>query len=139
LDPARQYSGTPPNTTLVASTLQGQLHELGVVMAAALAAERGWRVIYLGPSLPALEIASVAMKSEARVVVLSMVYPEAEPQIENELRELRNSLSEETPILIGGSGAESYRAVIDELRVQLVDDFGAFQVALAKIRATGEK
>jgi methanogenic corrinoid protein MtbC1 len=136
LDPARQYSGTPPNTVLVASTLQGQLHELGVVMAAALAAERGWRVIYLGPSLPALEIASVAMKSEARVVALSMVYPEAEPQIENELRELRNSLPEKTPILIGGSGAESYRPVIDELHVQLIEDFGAFQVALAKIRAT---
>jgi MerR family transcriptional regulator, light-induced transcriptional regulator len=135
LDPARQYSGTPPNTPLVASTLQGQLHELGVIMAAALAADRGWRVIYLGPSLPALEIASVAMKSEARVVALSMVYPEAEPQIENELRALRNSLPEKMPILIGGSGAESYRAVIDELQVQLVEDFGAFQVALAKIRA----
>jgi MerR family transcriptional regulator, light-induced transcriptional regulator len=135
LDPARQYSGTRPNTALIASTLQGQLHELGVIMAAALAAERGWRVIYLGPSLPALEIASVAMKSEARVVALSMVYPEAEPQIENELRELRYSLPEKMPILIGGSGAESYRAVIDELQVQLVEDFGAFQVALAKIRA----
>jgi MerR family transcriptional regulator, light-induced transcriptional regulator len=137
LDPARQYSGTPPNAALVASTLQGQLHELGVVMAAALAAERGWRVIYLGPSLPALEIASVAMKSKARVVALSMVYPEGEPQIENELRELRDSLPDKTPILIGGSGAESYRAVIDELHMQLVEDFGAFQVALAKIRATG--
>lgn len=136
LDPARQYSGTPPNTALVASTLQGQLHELGVIMAAALAAERGWRVIYLGPSLPAFEIASVAIKSEARVVALSIVYPEAEPQIENELRELRNSLPEKMPILIGGSGAKSYRAVIDELQVQLVEDFGAFQVALAKIRAT---
>lgn len=135
LDPARQYSGTLPNTALVASTLQGQLHELGVIMAAALAAERGWRVIYLGPSLPALEIASVAMKSDARVVALSMVYPEAEPQIENELRELRNSLPENTPILIGGRGAESYRAVINELQAQLVEDFGAFQVALAKIRA----
>jgi DNA-binding transcriptional MerR regulator/methylmalonyl-CoA mutase cobalamin-binding subunit len=135
LDPARQYSGTPPNSALVASTLQGQLHELGVIMAAALAAERGWRVIYLGPSLPALEIASVAMKSEARVVALSMVYPEAEALIENELRELRNSLPEKIPILIGGSGAESYRTLIDELQVQLVEDFGAFQVALAKIRA----
>lgn len=135
LDPARQYSGTLPNTALVASTLQGQLHELGVIMAAALAAERGWRVIYLGPSLPALEIASVAMKSDARVVALSMVYPEAEPQIENELRELRNSLPENTPILIGGRGAESYRTVINELQAQLVEDFGAFQVALAKIRA----
>lgn len=136
LDPARQYSGTAPDTGLVASTLQGQLHELGVVMAAALAVERGWRVIYLGPSLPALEIASVAIKSEARVVVLSMVYPEAEPKIENELRELRNSLPEKTPILIGGSGAESYRAVIDEMRAQLVEDFSAFQITLAKIRAT---
>jgi MerR family transcriptional regulator, light-induced transcriptional regulator len=136
LDPARQYSGTAPDTALVASTLQGQLHELGVVMAAALAAERGWRVIYLGPSLPALEIASVAIKSEARVVALSMVYPEAEPQIENELRELRNSLPEKTPILIGGGGAESYRPVIDELQARLIEDFGAFQIALAKIRAT---
>ena len=136
LDPARQYSGTAPNTALVASTLQGQLHELGVVMAAALAAERGWRVIYLGPSLPALEIASVAIKNEARVVALSMVYPEAEPKIENELRELRNSLPEKTPILIGGSGAESYRPVIDELQARVVEDFGAFQIALAKIRAT---
>jgi MerR family transcriptional regulator, light-induced transcriptional regulator len=136
LDPARQYSGTAPDTALVASTLQGQLHELGVVMAAALAAERGWRVIYLGPSLPALEIASVAIKSEARVVALSMVYPEAEPKIENELRELRNNLPEKTPILIGGSGAESYRSVIDELQARLIEDFGAFQIALAKIRAT---
>jgi len=34
------------------------------------------------------------------------------------------------------TGAESYRPVIDELHVQLVEDFGAFQVALAKIRAT---
>ena len=136
LDPARQYSGTAPNTALVASTLQGQLHELGVVMAAALAAERGWRVIYLGPSLPALEIASVAIKNEARVVALSMVYPEAEPKIENELRELRNNLPEKTPILIGGSGAESYRSVIDELQARLIEDFGAFQIALAKIRAT---
>jgi MerR family transcriptional regulator, light-induced transcriptional regulator len=85
--------------------------------------------------LPALEIASVAMKSDARVVALSMVYPEAEPQIENELRELRNSLPEKTPILIGGRGAESYRAVINELQAQLVEDFGTFQVALAKIRA----
>ena len=42
-----------------------------------------------------------------------------------------------TRILIGGRGAESYRAVIDELHVQLIEDFGAFQVALAKIRATG--
>jgi MerR family transcriptional regulator, light-induced transcriptional regulator len=135
LDPARHYCGTAPTTTLVAATLQGQMHELGVIMAAALAAERGWRVIYLGPSLPALEIASVAIKSEARAVALSLVYPEADPHVENELRELRNNLPSKTPILIGGSGAESYRAAIEEINGALTHDFGAFQVALAKTRA----
>ena len=34
--------GTTPRIALVASTLPGQHHELGVVMAAALAAERSW-------------------------------------------------------------------------------------------------
>jgi MerR family transcriptional regulator, light-induced transcriptional regulator len=136
LDPSRQYSGNTASAVIVASTLQGQLHELGVVMAAALAAERGWRVIYLGPSLPALEIASVAIKTEARAVALSFVYPGAEGLVESELRELRNQLPEKTPILIGGSVARSYQAVIDELGAELVEDFGAFQLALAKIRAT---
>ena len=136
LDPARQYSGTVPTTTIVAATLQGQLHELGAVMAAALAAERGWRVVYLGPSLPSLEIASVAIKSEARAVALSVVYPEADPHIEHELLELRSHLPGKTPILIGGGAAESYRTAIEEAHAQLLDNFGAFQVALAKIRAT---
>jgi MerR family transcriptional regulator, light-induced transcriptional regulator len=136
LDPARQYSGTAPTSALVVSTLQGQLHELGAIMAAALAAERGWRVIYLGPSLPALEIASVAIKNEARVVALSIVYPEPPSLIEKELRELRENLPTKTAIFVGGSGAETYRSAIEAADAELVEDFGTFQLALAKIRAT---
>ncbi|MBV8279702.1 MAG: hypothetical protein JO170_31175, partial [Verrucomicrobia bacterium] len=53
-----------------------------------------------------------------------------------ELLELRSHLPGKTPILIGGGAAESYRTAIEEAHAQLLDNFGAFQVALAKIRAT---
>ena len=39
--------------------------------AAALAAEQGWRVVYLGPSLPAAEIAGIASQNQARAVALN--------------------------------------------------------------------
>ena len=39
--------------TLVATTVAGEQHEFGAMMAAAAAALEGWRVIYLGPNLPA--------------------------------------------------------------------------------------
>ena len=57
LNPARQYAGVNATATLVVSTPQGQLHELGAVMAAALASELGGAPFTSGPSLPAAEIA----------------------------------------------------------------------------------
>src|ERR1700677_3108595 len=64
LNPARQYAGSTATLTLVAATPQGQLHELGAVMAAAIAAEVGWGALYIGPSLPAAEIAGVAFRRD---------------------------------------------------------------------------
>ena len=91
------------------------LHELGAVMAAALAAEVGWHALYIGPSLPAAEIAGVAFRRDARVVALSLVYPESDPNIERELRELRGFLPKKVTVLVGGRAAENYRSVIDEI------------------------
>ena len=61
---------------VIVATPAGQLHELGAVMAASTAANLGWRSIYLGPSLPAHEIAGAALSNEAAAVALSIVYPE---------------------------------------------------------------
>ena len=136
LNPARQYAGTSPTLALVAATPQGQLHELGAVMATALAAEQGWRAIYLGPSLPAAEIAGAAFQNDARVVALSLVYPDGDPNVERELHDLRRFLPKKVTVLVGGRAAENYRPAIEAIGALLVKDLAQLQVELAKIRAS---
>jgi methanogenic corrinoid protein MtbC1 len=57
------YPETAP--TLVVTTPAGQLHELGALVVATAAASEGWRATYLGPNLPAEEIAGAAEQDEA--------------------------------------------------------------------------
>jgi DNA-binding transcriptional MerR regulator len=136
LNPARQYSGVNATATLVVSTPQGQLHELGAVMATALASEQGWHAVYLGPSLPAAEIAGIASQSRARAVALSIVYPEDDPNVEQELQDLRRFLPGNTAIIAGGRAAEHYQLTLDAIGAIVVKDLAQLQVELAKIRAT---
>ncbi len=135
LNPARQYAGVTSNSTVVVATPQGQLHELGAVMAASLAAEQGWHSIYLGPSLPAAEIAGVALQNGARAVVLSIIYPEDDPNLESELRELRRYLSPGVSILVCGRATERYRVAIEEIGAIPIHELSHLQTELAKIRA----
>lgn len=105
--PGSQVSRGAPE--LVASTPAGMMHELGVLLAATTARDLGWRVTYLGPSLPATEIARVATSRKARAVALSVVHPAGCEQIRGEIMQLRSALPKETPIIVGGRAAESYR------------------------------
>lgn len=135
LNPARQYAGVASNSTVVVATPQGQLHELGAVMAASLAAEQGWHSIYLGPSLPAAEIAGVAVQNDARAIILSVIYPEDDPNLERELRELPHYLTPGVSILVCGRATERYRVPIDEIGAIPIHDLFHLQTELAKIRA----
>ena len=69
----RQLSREPSSETVVVTTPAGELHELGAMLAAATAAMQGFGVLYLGPNLPASEIAVATRSSSASVVALSVV------------------------------------------------------------------
>src|SRR3954453_16918076 len=86
---------------LVVATPNGQLHELGALLASAAASNLGWLVTYLGASLPAAEIAGAARQNQARAVALSLVYPEDDQKLEGELFRLRESLPAEVTLLVG--------------------------------------
>ncbi|MBM3756002.1 MAG: cobalamin B12-binding domain-containing protein [Acidobacteria bacterium] len=86
----------------------GQLHELGALLAGAAAANLGWHVTYLGPSLPAAEIVGAARQNHARAVALSLVYPEDDPRLAVELAALRQSLPPEIALLAGVERGQSW-------------------------------
>lgn len=125
------YSKDMPG--LVVATPAGQLHELGAVLVAAAANDLGWRVVYLGTSLPAAEIAGAALQHEARAVALSIVYPEDDPSLDLELRALRRFLPA-TQILVGGRASAAYVSSLKAIGAILPEDLNAIYSQLDNLR-----
>lgn len=121
---------------LVVATPAGQVHELGALLVGATAADLGWRITYLGASLPAAEIAGAARQCGARAVALSLVYPEDDPRLEGELVRLREALPAEVSLLIGGRALPAYRELVLDLGAVTVDSLMELGAALDGLRKT---
>ena len=109
-------------------------HELGALLAAAMAANLGWHVTYLGASLPAPEIAGAAKQNRARAVALSLVYPTDDPRMDGELTRLRELLPPEVALICGGSAIAGYRSVLDRIGARPIADLGQLSGVLDGLR-----
>jgi DNA-binding transcriptional MerR regulator/methylmalonyl-CoA mutase cobalamin-binding subunit len=119
---------------LVVATPAGQLHELGAVMVAAAASDSGWKVNYLGSSLPAAEIAGVAIQQAARAVALSIIYPEDDPNLTAELQNLRRYLPPSVALIVGGRAAPAYRDALQSIGAQSCRDLQELYGQLDRLR-----
>jgi DNA-binding transcriptional MerR regulator len=132
---SKNPAGSP---VLIATTPAGQVHELGLLAAAAVAADHGWDVIYLGPDLPPEDIASAALERNARAVALSIVYPSDDPRLAGTLVEIRRHLPEGVEIVVGGRASEAYDESLKEIGAHRVVDLRQLRDRLEKLRAAGE-
>ena len=130
----RDFTGGAGTRNLIACTPAGQLHELGALMVAAAATNLGWRVTYLGPSLPAAEIAGAARQKAATVVALSIVYPADDPNLPGELFRLRHYLPPKTHLLVGGRAIQNYAPALAEIGAEVVHSLEEFSATLDKLR-----
>jgi methanogenic corrinoid protein MtbC1 len=119
--------------TLVVTTPAGETHELGALLAALAASTVGWRVEYLGPDLPASEIAAAANRLGARAVALSVVMPSRDGRLASELRALSQSLSPDTALFVGGRGLAAHASVLEEVGATLIDRPSRLSDALAAL------
>jgi methanogenic corrinoid protein MtbC1 len=124
----------PSAPRVVISTPSGQRHELGALLAAGAAEEHGWDVVYLGPDLPAEEIAAAVERFKPKAVALSIVYQNGDVQVQDELRRLTRYLSAEgTPIIVGGRAVGHLRSFFESLGVKCVEDLFEFQDELVAL------
>jgi len=128
------HSATSNAPVLVVTTPPGQLHELGALIAAATATDRGWKVLYLGPSLPAEEIAGAVAVSKADALALSIVYPADDPALAAHLRAIRKLLPD-SPIIAGGRSAHGYSAALSEIGATVCCSIPEIVRALDAVRA----
>lgn len=130
----RPFAARDDAPRLLVTTPAGQLHELGAVMAASAATNAGWNVTYLGPNLPAAEIAGAARQSHAQAVALSVVYPADCGRLPDELRQLRRALPADVAMLIGGRAAAGYTPCLRELGVAFIHDVPGLCAELDRLR-----
>ena len=114
----------------ITGTPAGQQHEFGALLAGVVAAYEGWRVRFLGPDLPALEIARAAQTMDARMVALSAVHPRLDTKGVQEVLELRRLLTPNVKMVIGGAGSEPYRDRWQEAGIVSPSNFSDFRDSL---------
>jgi DNA-binding transcriptional MerR regulator/methylmalonyl-CoA mutase cobalamin-binding subunit len=110
------------------ATPAGERHELGLLCAALLAAWAGAGVLYLGPDLPARDIAHAAERGRAEVVMLSLTTARATSA--RQLRELARELRR-FDVWVGGRAASTLLEVLGP-RTRHLTDVGMIMPALSR-------
>jgi methanogenic corrinoid protein MtbC1 len=90
---------------VVLATLPGEMHALGLQMAALTVAVAGCRVCYVGTEVPIPELASVARDLDARAVGVSVSTATRGTGSVGGLRRLRRLLPGRIALWVGGDGA----------------------------------
>jgi methanogenic corrinoid protein MtbC1 len=134
LKSTRAYAEGTNAPVMIVTTPVGQLHELGAAMVAAYARDLGWRVLYLGASLPAADIAHAAKVNRALAVILSIVHPTDDAALPGELKLLHKLLSKKTTLIVGGESAFAYAPLLDEPGIIVTNDLDEFSLHLARLR-----
>jgi MerR family transcriptional regulator, light-induced transcriptional regulator len=87
------------------ATVEGEMHTLGLRMAADLLEDDGYEAIYLGPDVPTRDLKRALEEMEPAVLALSATMPESGRTLEAVLAELR-ALHPELKLLAGGGATE---------------------------------
>jgi methanogenic corrinoid protein MtbC1 len=115
---------------VVCATLPGELHALGLQMAALALAAAGLRVVYLGTEVPPVELARVARDLGARAVAVSVSAASDRDGVKRHLGRLREALPRSVVMLLGGQGAPPGRA-----NAAAVADFAGLEHWARELRA----
>lgn len=94
-----------------ATTLSGELHELGALMASFVASTCGYQTVYLGPDLPVSEIAHAVTTTKTSLLLLSLVNGRDDATL-TQLDELLSTLPGDIQIIAGGRSADAYADVL---------------------------
>jgi len=114
---------------------EGEFHEIGAQAAAYIAAARGCHVYYLGPNLPASDLREFCERIKPDLVLLSLTEARSDAATRQLLLELE-SLSARWPVAVGGQGARAIEQLLQNSKIELLDDLTALQSRLMILLST---
>jgi MerR family transcriptional regulator, light-induced transcriptional regulator len=132
----RQYQLDAHAPKIVVGTPAGQIHDLGAMIVAAVAANNGWRVAYVGASLPAFELAGAVQTVGAKAIALSIVYPDDDPKLEIELSKLGRLLPDNVHFYVGGRASSFYLPALKRCGARVLSSLEELDEELDTARRT---
>jgi DNA-binding transcriptional MerR regulator/methylmalonyl-CoA mutase cobalamin-binding subunit len=131
----RQQHNSGPK--LVAACLPNEQHEIGLLLFALAAHERGFQIILLGGNMPIEELPTVAKKTRADAVVLSGSMPINDKETFSKIQQLVTDTG--LPVFVGGRAASTYKSELLRIKAipagdELVDGLKLIRNTLIKFQ-----
>ena len=101
----RPLSDKASGPNILFASLPGEKHFLGLHMAATIVALYGFRVIFLGPHTPLLDLQACTWQSDSKAIMLSISATSDHENMSQKIIQLRKNLSPNIQIIVGGRGA----------------------------------
>jgi methanogenic corrinoid protein MtbC1 len=114
----RLYPSNESRRRVVVATPAHENHELGALMVAMLAAMHGWNVLYLGPNLPAEEIAYAVSDTNAELLMLSVTSLDESASC-REIAAIEREIPNRVKVLAGGRAAATAPSSRAEIQCDL--------------------
>jgi hypothetical protein len=119
---------------VVVTTLGDDAPELDALIVAAAAAADGWRVTYVGPRVPAEDVADTLEVLGAHVLILGLDAPPGDREIPRELRRLRALLPAHLELFVVGTTPDVHRSSIVGAGVTALVGLGPLRARLRALR-----
>ena len=116
---------------VVLTTLAGERHEFGSMMAGVVAAYDGWGCTHLSADLPAAAIGAAVTRLKARLVAVSIVASPAASRSALELLALRRAVGRDVAIVVGGPSAAAADHVLEKAQATRIGSLGEWRAFLA--------
>ena len=116
-------TGTPP----------GEPHEIGALLCAIEAKTEGLDVSHLGADVPFPEIIHLSHELESAAIMLSIVFASQDMFLVHELRSLRELISPETKIFIGGRSAGWYGDMVSDTGIETITSISDMRIRLREL------
>ncbi len=124
----------PPNgeDAILFATPPGEYHEFGILFAAALASVHGHKALVLGPSVPAKEVLRAARKTQAKRIVIGLVYQTDDTALSEYIREIKGGMAAPAQLCVGGEAALTLPVGCIPAGVEIAGNLADFALRLSR-------
>lgn len=98
----RLFAQQRSDRRLIAVSVEGDLHEMGLRIVTDLFQTAGWDTIYLGANVPTDSVVQSIATHRPAVVLVSVTMAYHLPTVERLIRRIHSEVSEDTKVIVGG-------------------------------------